>query len=222
MRHALVVQHAASAAVLLAAGVTLGGCGSAAPAGPSAADSHCRAQWSDLADSIAGRTPATQAPTVPSMLADRWNSVSAGVQYYVTSATAKDCGDTLSNQRLSINALIDFGNGLQTFDMEYQRDQIAGPAHAYLDSPLPRPRTGRAVPKKAVERALATLTSDAASATADMAPGWTEANSVDLADVAAVNKALSDLTLLGDHSAAYQQCRAALATIRKAISQLIG
>lgn len=222
MRHALVVQHAASVILLLTAGVALGGCGAADPAGPSVADGHCRAQWSDLAESIAGRTPAARAATVPSMLADRWNSVAAGVQYYVTSATAKDCGETLSNQRLTIDALIEFVNGLQTLDMEYQHDQLTGPAHAYLDSPLPHPHTGSAVPKKAVERALATLTADAGSATADMAPGWAEANSVDLADVAAVNKALSDLTMLGDHSTAYQQCRAAVATIRKAISQLIG
>lgn len=221
MPHAAAVRRAASVTALIAASA-LSGCGATTPPGPSAADAQCRSQWSDLARSIAGRTPAVQASTVPSMLTDRWNSVAAGVQYYVTSATAKDCGDTLSNQRLHIDALIDFDNGLQAFDMEYQRDQLAGPAHAYLDSPLPHPRKGKAVPKKAVEQALAALNADAASAAADTAPAWAEANSVDLADVAAVDKTLSDLTLLGDHSAAYRHCQAAVATIRKAIGQLIG
>ena len=201
---------------------SLAGCGGGGTAaGPDPADTSCRAQWKDLADSIAGRMSETDQPTQPSALADRWNTVAAGVQYYVTSATATDCGDTLSNQRLSIDALIDFGTGLEAFDMEYQRDQLTGPAQAYLDGPLPQPKKGKAVPKAEVTEALDVLSVQAATAATDLEPGWQEANGVDLADRDAVEQAVSDLTTLGRHSTAYQQCQVAIATIRKAISQLV-
>ncbi len=211
------------AAALLVTVGALAACGngSGTTTAPDSADSSCRAQWKSLADSIAGRTGDTGEQFKPSALADRWNTVAAGVQYYVTSATAKDCGDTLNNQRLSIDALIDFGTGLQAYDMEYQRDQLTGPAQAYLDGPLPKPKKDKPVPKKDVTAALKVLDGDATTASADLQPGWTEANGVDLADRNAVAKALSDLTLLGTHSAAYQACQLAVATIRKAISQLI-
>jgi len=216
----------ALAAGLVLLGSLAAGCGSnpgtATPAAPATADASCRAQWAALANSIASHTPDTREHTHPSALAERWNTVAAGVDYYVTSATTKDCGDTLDNQRVSIDALIDFGNGLQAYDMEYQEEQLVGPAQAYLDGSLPHPSKGKAVSKQAVLLALQTLAGQAATASADLDPGWREANSVDLADHDAVEQTLSDLDLLGAHSTAYQQCRAATAVIQKAISQLIG
>jgi len=219
MSRAAAVRRSVATALLLAGTTTFAACGSSAGAAPDSADADCRTQWSQLARSIDGHTPDTRAHSDPSMLADRWNAVAAGVQYYVTSATAKDCGDTLSNQRLSIDALIDFGNGLQAFDMEYQRDQLTGPAQAILDGPAPQGK--QTVTKQAVREALQILSGEAETASADLQPGWAEANTVDLSDRAAVEQTLSDLTLLGEHSAAYQQCQAATKTIRTAIDELI-
>jgi len=214
-------RRSLTAVALVALALGAAGCGNGDVAQPDSADASCRAQWKDLADSIATRTPDTDEPAQPSALADRWNTVAAGVQYYVTSATVKDCGDTLSNQRLSIDALIDFETGLQAFDMEYQRDQLTGPAQAYLDGALPEPKKGKAVPKAKVTEALDVLSAQATTASTDLQPGWQEANEVDLADRDAVQQAISDLTLLGKHSTAYQECQIAVDTIRKAISQLI-
>jgi hypothetical protein len=225
------MQHSSSrpalvVALVLVLAVALTGCGEgknkakAAPTGPSPEVTSCRAQWSDLAGRYDGRSDST----LDSDLGSRWNTVLATLDYYVTSASAKDCQTLLDNQQSAINDLEAFSTMLRRWDMNYQDLDAVNAVDRYLRSPLPKLKPlkkGKPAPKpaskKLLRRAVTLLRSNAPGASTDMAAGWEEANQVDL-DPAAEAKAVKDLAFLASQSTRYQICLVALKVIRQAES----
>jgi hypothetical protein len=184
--------------------------------------SACQAQWSDLAEALAGRDAATD----PSDLADRWAPVLATAEHYRASATDDDCVGPiapLAQAQDTIARIEELSAQLRQFDVAHRAAPLLSDAAAYLRNPLPRPRgTGphadRPPSKADVRRALAVLEQQTAASFADMKDGWDEANAVDLADDAAVRRTVADLRFLAGDSAPFRACAAALVVLTRAAS----
>jgi hypothetical protein len=208
-------------AVALAVGPT--GCGgdtkTRAEAKSERAIKDCRAQWSDVGESVVGMD---QDPN-PSALAERWNSVIATVDYYKTSASAKNCQANVETQLKAVTALRQFSDKLHPYDMAYQLDQVRAAIDLYLNDPLPAPARDenhkRVKPptKAAVTAAMQTLTDNAAQANAELQPGWEQTKSVDLTDVNALTSTMQDLDFLAQDSPHWRQCEEALQVLVLAI-----
>lgn len=185
----------------------------------SAATQRCRDDWSALGKSV--RTKA--ALTEPSALPQRWNSVVATSEYYATSASAKTCQRTLTEQRDEIALLADFSTRLQKFDMVHQLARVRDVATSYADSKPPaekktnkkNKKPKNTLPAPQVAQALTTLQQSAPVARSEMDPGWQEADSADLSDPRAVKQVLDDLQFLSTDSPAFVRCQQALAVIGK-------
>lgn len=217
-----------SLAVASALLVILGaaGCGeqpqAKAPAGKAdTATAECRGAWRDLGEQLGDVSELK----FPSALPSRWNSVTATISYYASSATAKDCGEVLSNQQKAIAALQMFSLQLQPFDMEWALTQVREPATAYAQGPWPEPSGNKGPTKPArppkpaeVGNALAELTRLAPQASQEQEPGWKQAGVVELSDAVATAQAVKDLQFLASDSAAWLQCAAALQLIRQALA----
>ena len=203
--------------------VTLTGCGSdsdskdAASAKRAVAD--CRAQWSDVGESMVGMD---QDPN-PSALADRWNSVIATVEYYKTTDSAEDCQATIETQLKAVTSLRQFSEKLRPYDMTYQLSQVRAAIDLYLNDPLPEPVRGenrrlvRPPSKAAVASAMQTLSDNAGPANVELGPGWEQTKSVDLTDVTALTKTMQDLDFLAQDSPHWRDCEAALQVLVLAI-----
>jgi len=207
------------------------GCGSDSgekkSAEPSKAALDCRESWKDLKDDVKGRGSLTY----PSALAPKWNGILAAANHYTASATADDCGKTISNEKKTIAALTAFGAKLRPYDMEYRLQAIQEDAEAYASGPrppAPEPSPAKKGKKKAkkpprppkpadIKAALATLTKQAPLATEQQTPAWQQARAGDVTDTAAVKKAVKDLAFLSSESKAYAAASAALAEIRPAL-----
>lgn len=196
--------------------LTLTGCGSAAkhPAGPTAA--QCRHQWEQL-----DRTVNQVKQSNPSDLGQRWTTLGATTQYYASSATAKDCDNTLTGVKQTISRTQALMARLRQFDMVYRTASIGPRATDYLTNPLPKPKRvkhKRVVPppKKAVRAALKILHSQARAAATDMQDGWGEASQIDLTDASAVRHLMSDMRFLAGDSTPYQACLRAMKVLQKA------
>lgn len=201
----------------------VGACGQVAQAPRHAnedrAVADCRAQWSDVAQSLVGMDQDTN----PSALPDRWNSVIATVDYYRTTDTAKGCQARVDAQQKAVTALRQFSEKLRPYDMTYQLGQVRAAIDLYLADPLPAPgrsATGkktRPPTKAAVRAAMTTLTANAEAANAELQPGWQQTASVDLTDVAALTKTMQDLDFLAQDSPHWRQCEQALQVLVAAI-----
>jgi hypothetical protein len=224
--------------LLLALLLALAGCGSAdnnndKAAAPDKAEVACRAKWKDLESKVNGRDSLTN----PSALAQRWNSITATLEYYASSASSKDCGKTIEDQQKAMDALASFSTRLAPYDMEQRLDQVKADAQRYATSPRPpAPKASPSTTKKAntkktkkakpppartapavVAAALRSLTTQAPVATQQQGPGWQQASVIELSDAAAVAKALKDLAFLSSQSPAYRACTVALAQISSAL-----
>lgn len=180
---------------------------------------ECRAQWRDVGNSVMGMD---EDPN-PSALADRWNSVIATVDYYQTSAGAKDCQATIETQLKAVTSLRQFSDKLRPYDMTYQLSQVQAAVDLYLHEPLPaavRGENGKRVPppsKAAVSTAMRTLTENAAAANTELEPGWGQTSSVDLTDVAGLTRTMKDLDFLAQDSPHWRRCEQALQVLVAAI-----
>lgn len=223
------VRTVATVSALLAV-LAFAGCGEETKDKPAAssdkATAECRNSWRDLGAQLGNVTELT----VPSALPSRWNSVSATIDYYASSATAKHCDEVLDNQRKAIAALQMFSMQLQPFDMELALNQVREPATAYAQGPWPEaaatkgpqgrkgPQANRPPKPAEVAKALAELTRLAPQATQEQEPGWKQAGVVELSDPAATAQAVKDLQFLGSDSAAWVQCQTALRLIQQALA----
>jgi len=208
-------------AAVLAVGST--GCGHQAKPDASAkaeqALKACRAQWSEVGDSVLGMD---QDPN-PSALADRWNTVIATVDYYRHTTTAHDCQKQVETQLKAVTSLRQFSEKLRPYDMTYQLDQVRAAVDLYLGDPLPAPVRGpghklvRPPTKPAVTQAMQALTDNAQAANQELEPGWEQTKSVDLTDVAALTKTMQDLDFLAQDSPHWRQCEDALQVLVAAI-----
>lgn len=210
-------------AVVLA--VTTAGCGGGTSSHDAAAHrteqavKDCRAQWSEVGDTVLGMDQDTN----PSALADRWTSVIATVEYYKTADSAKDCQDRVETQVKAIAALRQFSDRLHPYDMTYQLGQVQAAIDLYLHEPLPAPvrdadkKLEKPPSKAAVSAAMQTLTANAAQANAELSPGWAQTSAVDLTDVAALTKTMHDLDFLAQDSPHWVRCENALQVLVAAI-----
>jgi hypothetical protein len=179
----------------------------------------CHSQWSDVGESVAGMD---QDPN-PSALAERWNSVIATVDYYMTSTTAKNCRANVETQLKAVTALRQFSDKLHPYDMAYQLDQVRAAVDLYLNDPLPAPardenhKLVKPPTKAAVTAAMQTLTDNAAPANAELEPGWEQTKSVDLTDVDALTRTMQDLDFLAQDSPHWRRCEEALQVLVAAI-----
>jgi len=213
-------RTASSVVLVTVLAVGLGGCGEGSGSGAEAASKakaaralkQCRAQWHDVGDSVRGMD---QDPN-PSALADRWNSVIATVQYYETSAAAKNCQTTVETQLKAVTALREFTDKLRPYDMTFQLAQVRPSIDLYLSDPLPAPVRGpdgkrvAPPPKPAVSAAMTTLSDNATEANAELQPGWAQTSSVDLSDVTALTQVMKDLDFLAQDSPHWRRCEEAL------------
>lgn len=195
---------------------------------PSQAAIACRKEWKGLEKKVGGRDELTN----PSALASRWNTISATIDYYKTSATDKDCGKTLATQEKAMGTLQTFSARLARYDMELQLEKVKSDAEAYAAAPRPPapkaskpPKGGKKAkaparpPKPAdIAAAVRTLTRQAPVATKDQRAGWEQASVAELGNAAAVKKSVKDLSFLSSESRAYRTCAAQLALVRKALS----
>jgi hypothetical protein len=203
--------------------VVLAACGSSAESSADAkaerALRDCHAQWSDVGETVLGMDQDSN----PSALADRWTSVIATVEYYKNSDDATDCQDRIATQVKAIAALRQFSEKLRPYDMTYQLAQVRPSIDLYLNDPLPNPVRGedgkpvRPPAKSAVSAAMDTLTTDAAPANEELAPGWSQISSVDLDDVTALTKAVQDLDFLAQDSPHWRRCEEALQVLVAAV-----
>ena len=199
---------------------------------PSKAAVACRKDWKALETKVGGRDEQTH----PSALAARWNTVAATIDYYATSASAKDCGTTLSRQGKAMDDLKAFGARLARYDMELRLADVKSDAEAYAAGARPpapkasKPAKGKKKAKKParppkpadVAAALKTLTRQAPLATEQQKAGWEQAHVAELGDARAVKKAVKDLSFLSSESSAYRICTDRLALVRKALSAKTG
>src|SRR3954453_18942084 len=125
------------AALGVALVLVLSACGSGGSSddGPSKVATACRGEWKDLGKQVRGNDEKTN----PSALAQRWNSVIATIDYYVTSAKASGCTDAIDEQKQAITALTEFGEKLAPYDMELRLEQVRDDAEAYAAGPRPTP-----------------------------------------------------------------------------------
>lgn len=216
-------RTAARAALVVALAIVLTACGgssgSDAKARAARALKDCRAQWSDVGDSVVGMD---QDPN-PSALAERWNSVIATVDYYKTVDTAKNCQSTIETQLKAVTSLREFSDKLHPYDMAYQLSQVRAAIDLYLNDPLPAPvrdenhKLVRPPTKEAVTTAMQTLTDNAAAANAELDPGWEQTKSVDLTDVKTLTTTMQDLDFLAQDSPHWRTCEEALQVLVAAV-----
>ena len=199
---------------------------------PSKAAVACRKEWKQLDQEVGGRDELTN----PSALAARWNTVSATIDYYATSATGGDCGKTLAGQEKAMAALSKFSTRLARYDMELRLQDVKSDAQAYAAGPRPPTPKASKAPKgkkkaKAPARpprpadiaaALKTLARQAPVATREQQAGWEQAHVAELGDAAAVKKAVKDLSFLSTESRAYRICADRLALVKRALSAKTG
>lgn len=219
-------RTATSVAAAGALAVSLAACGQ--PAGSPAARGEakdaralqqCRAQWTDLGESIVGMDQDDN----PSALASRWTSVIATVDYYRQTDTSKDCQANVDGQRKAVAALQQFSDTLRPYDMTYQLGQIRAAIELYLNDPVPAParnennKVVRPPSKAAVTAAMGTLSENAGQANVELQPGWEETVSVDLTDTAAVTRTMQDLDFLAQDSPHWRRCEEALQVLVAAI-----
>lgn len=208
-------------ALALALGLGASACGATKPVAVTTSSEvkECRAQWHDVARSVDGLDQDTH----PSALASRWESVIATVVLYENTTSAKNCQQNIETQIAAITGLRQFSARLQPYDMEYQAQQAAADVGRYLADPLPAPSAGKhgksvEPPAKAtVSAALDRLEAHAATADADIAPGWSQLASVELSDETAVTGAIQDLGYLAQDSAEWKLCHDALGIIATAV-----
>ncbi len=196
-----------------------GGSGGSGTSAPDDATKACRTKWEALGRDVAGRDTAT----TPSTLPGRWNSVAATIDYYVTSATAKDCGSTLSGQRTAMSRLEAFNERLAPWDLALTASRLREDAATYAGRSKPvkvpgkKGRPARTGPQpKAVARAMATLRKQAPLAARQQGPAWQQATATDPGDRAAVAKAVKDVRFLSSESAAYRAGSRAADQVRAA------
>lgn len=226
------------AAAFLSCVVVLTGCGSAATDSAEAEDvtpevRACRAEWKELGQQVRGRDRATN----PSVLATRWNTIAATIDYYAVQATEEDCGSQLDAQEDSMTALAEFVDEVAPYDMPRRLQEVYADASDYANGPRPTPSPlPKGSTKKERQRAekaqppapstiaadLTTLRRQAPVATDEQGPAWQQARVVDLEDDAARAKAVKDLAFLSRESAAYGECAAALRRIRAALAAAQG
>jgi hypothetical protein len=213
----------------------LAGCGSAdrKETGPDQATTTCRGHWKDLGEQVRGNDEKTN----PSALAERWNTITAAIDYYATSAKASGCEAAISDQKDAISRLTAFETKLAPYDMELRLQEVRDAATTYAASPAPSPsltpkskkKQDKKQTKKAkqppapptpaqVGAALKSCTTQAPVATQQQGPGWEQARVIELTDPAAVTKAVKDLGFLSTQSAAYRSCAASLALIKTALA----
>jgi hypothetical protein len=213
----------ARAVLVVALVLAVAGCGGGSKDSAAAKAAHalkdCRAQWSDVGESVVGMD---QDPN-PSALADRWNSVIATVDYYKTIDSAKNCQTTIEAQLKAVTSLRQFSDKLHPYDMAYQLSQVRAAIDLYLNDPLPAPardenhKLVKPPTKKAVTEAMQTLTDNAASANAELEPGWEQTKSVDLTDVTALTTTMQDLDFLAQDSPHWRSCEEALQVLVAAV-----
>ncbi|MFL6062552.1 MAG: hypothetical protein ACJ72E_15085 [Marmoricola sp.] len=221
-RRAPVAVVGTALALVTGLGLTLAGCGSSShhSAGGPSALAQCHHRWHDVGQTVVGLDEDTN----PSGLADRWTSVIATIDYYEHTTTAKDCQADVENQVSAIETLRQFSAKVRPYDMAYQLGEVTAGADLYAHDPLPGPTKGpdgklvKPPTKAAVAAALQTLSTSAAAANTDLAPGWGQLASVELTDPAAVAKALGDLDFLARDSAAWMRCDQALKTLQAALA----
>ena len=220
-------RHGLFPALLLALLLTLTGCGSpdeeAEADEPSKATVACREKWKALEDKVGDRASKTE----PSALAPRWNSIEATISYYANGAKASDCETAYAAQQKAMAALIAFGAKLRPYDMELRLKAVKAAAEKYAAGPRPQPSpapknkkqkpTPKAPKPASIGAAVKALNKQAPLATEQQGAGWQQARVVDLADKAAVAKAVKDLVFLSAESPAYKASKAALAEIRTAL-----
>lgn len=217
----MTLPQVCAVALSLALATLAAGCGSEKPASTAdTAITKCRKQWSALARQVEGKETETR----KSGLAPRWNSVIATIDYHVTSASEKDCGLPIDQQQSAINALEDFGVKLRPYDMQFQAAEVATPVRDYLANPLPKlaapakgKPAGKVPPKANVQKAFTVLTASAELASAELAPGWQQALTVDLGE-AGQQLAIKDLAFLASQSPRYLICANALKVIQRAMT----
>jgi hypothetical protein len=213
----------ALAAVVVVLALALGACGKTAE--PTAAEKsekavkECRAQWSDVGETVLGMDEDID----PSALSSRWNSVIATVEYYKTTDTAHNCQTNIETQLKAVTALRQFSEKLRPYDMTYQLDQVRAAIDLYLNDPLPaavRGENGKSVKpptKAAASQAMQVLTANATQANAELQPGWEQTTSVDLDDVATLTTTMQDLDFLAQDSPHWRLCEEALQVLVAAI-----
>ncbi|HET6152274.1 MAG TPA: hypothetical protein VFE15_04915 [Marmoricola sp.] len=213
---------AALLGAVLVLSVVTAGCGAQPKAAPTPTGQtlkQCHDQWRDVAQDVAGLDQDTD----PSALATRWTSVIATIAYYRASTSAQGCPDDIATEVAAISALRQFSARLRPYDMAYQLTTITPSVDLYLQQPLPaptrEPKGKKVAPptKAAVTAALATLTSKAAPANADLQPGWEQMASVELTDATAVDSAIQDLQFLAQDSPSWLACATALKTLALAV-----
>lgn len=184
---------------------------SASPKEASPADGECRDQWAMLREEVGDQAEGDY----PSTLQSRWASVTGGLDYYATSATASDCGKTLDAKKSELEELTRFVDKVRPWDVQWQHDRLEDDATSY--SP-PRGRRGKDAPsRREVRSALATMEKQAEKATADQDPAWQQASAVDLGDRKAQRKARKDLKFLSEESAAWRKADRAQQTVQRAL-----
>jgi hypothetical protein len=214
----------------------LAGCGSTEgkDTGPDQATTTCRGHWKDLGEQVRGNDEKTN----PSALAERWNTITAAIDYYASSARASGCEAAISDQKDAISRLTAFETRLAPYDMELRLQGVRDAATTYAASPAPSPsptpqnkkqqdknkadKKGKQPPAPPtpaqVGAALKSCTTQAPVATQQQGPGWEQARVIELTDPAAVTKAVKDLAFLSTQSAAYRSCAASLALIKTALA----
>jgi hypothetical protein len=214
-----------TATVVAALALGLGACGETKASSESAgaeadrAVKECRAQWSDVGETVLGMDEDTN----PSAVSSRWNSVIATVEYYKTTDSAVHCQANIETQLKAVTALRQFSEKLRPYDMTYQLAQVDAAVDLYLHDPLPaavRGQNGRLVKpptKEAVTRAMQVLTANAAQANTELQPGWAQTSSVDLGDVTRLTTTMQDLDFLAQDSPHWRLCEEALQALVAAI-----
>lgn len=217
----VLARAALVATVILSLGTVACGADDKSAASASGDDpvTECRDQWSDVAANLVGLDEDPH----PSAMAERWENVLGTVAIYADTKTADRCQENVETISTGITDLRQFTTRLQPYDMEYQTDQVADAVSRYVSEPLPAPvrKGGKLVKpptKLAVTAALATLTAQAATANADLAPPWAQLTAITLDDEEAVAGALQDLDDFAKESSSWVECNQALKVIQAAIA----
>jgi hypothetical protein len=199
-------------ALLLALG-PLAGCGSGheSSAGPpagehvSAADQACRDRWHELDTTASAQ--AARGGMVRRAFASRWESVRAGISYYESTATEKQCGQPLTDQKQAVEAEAALVAKVLPYDMEHRLQQARDGRRAYAAA---HPKVTETA---AVRRAYRTLKVRFVAADKGIAPAVTELASTDPDRTKPIARGMKDLDLLASTSSAWTACKQALRTI---------
>lgn len=205
--------HVVPALLLLLALAPLTACGSEqkspadAPAVQevSAADQACRDQWHAL-DTTASQE-AARGGMVRRAFASRWESVRAGIAYYESTATEKQCGQPLADQKQAVEAEAALASKVLPYDMEHRLQRARAGRTAYAAAHPKLTET------KAARTAYRTLKERFVLADKGIAPAVTQLASTDPDRTRAIARRMQDLDLLASTSSAWMACKRALRTI---------